>query len=168
MLLIGIIKELTYSDMLRKKHILKPLALVLAFIVGLSSMGLSMDKHVCQGKVKSVAFFGKAKTCLQMQSDTETSGTCRMHRHCRHSGKKTKPCCHNESKYSKLSLRVAWGTVAISHFAWEDYAPGWVWVAPFYSSWSFLSRNYLSAHPPRYLVASLTRDIYALFENFRL
>ena len=38
----------------------------MAFLVLVSTMGFSLDYHVCQGSIKSFAINGKAKTCLEM------------------------------------------------------------------------------------------------------
>lgn len=43
-------------------------ALLLTFIVLLSSVSLSVDFHFCQGKLKSLSFYGKAKNCHEMAS----------------------------------------------------------------------------------------------------
>ena len=42
------------------------IALMMAFLMFFSSAGIAMDMHFCQGKLKSVSFFGKAKTCHDM------------------------------------------------------------------------------------------------------
>lgn len=52
----------------------------------ISSSGISMDMHFCQGKLKRVSLVGSAKTCAEMAV---------MMKHC--SGKKAKSC-HGASK----------------------------------------------------------------------
>ena len=52
----------------------------------ISSSGISMDMHFCQGKLKRVSLIGSAKTCAEMAV---------MMKHC--SGKKAKSC-HGASK----------------------------------------------------------------------
>lgn len=65
-----------------------------------STVGFSMDMHYCQDELKSIAFFGKAKSC----HDVKETKTC-------HHSKKTSSnsdegdfknidqdnCCHNEN-----------------------------------------------------------------------
>lgn len=42
------------------------IALMMAFLMFFTSAGFAMDMHFCQGKLKSVSFFGKAKNCHEM------------------------------------------------------------------------------------------------------
>ncbi len=46
------------------------IALMMAFLMFFTSVGFVMDMHFCQGKLKSVSFFGKAKTCHDMADNT--------------------------------------------------------------------------------------------------
>ncbi len=41
----------------------RTVALTLALVVFCSSMSYSFDAHYCQGRLKSISFFGKAKDC---------------------------------------------------------------------------------------------------------
>lgn len=41
-------------------------ALTMAFLMFFTSVGLSVDMHYCQGKLKTFNFFGKAKSCHDM------------------------------------------------------------------------------------------------------
>jgi len=61
-------------------------SLVMAVLLFISSSGISMDMHFCQGKLKRVSFIGSAKTCAEMAA---------MMKHC--SSKKGKSC-HNGAK----------------------------------------------------------------------
>ena len=45
-------------------------ALIMAFLMFFSSAGFAMDMHFCQGKLKSISFFGKARTCHDMAEGT--------------------------------------------------------------------------------------------------
>lgn len=47
-------------------------ALIMAFMMFFTSVGLTMDMHYCGGELKSVSFFGKAKTCHDMAGKSET------------------------------------------------------------------------------------------------
>lgn len=58
----------------------------MAMLLFISSSGISMDMHFCQGKLKRVSLIGSAKTCAEMAV---------MMKHC--SGKKAKSC-HGASK----------------------------------------------------------------------
>jgi len=46
------------------------ISLLLAFLLGFTSVGYSIDLHFCQGHLKSVALIGKAKSCHEMEDDS--------------------------------------------------------------------------------------------------
>ena len=48
------------------------IALMMAFLMFFTSAGFTMDMHYCGGELKSVSFFGKAKTCHDMAGENET------------------------------------------------------------------------------------------------
>ncbi len=153
--------------MTNNKRILRPVALILAFLVGFASIGVSMDRHICQGRVKSISLFGKAKTCLEMNSQQSGVSSCKKHHHCKHSKKKTKPCCHNEASYTKLPVNIALGsatTIASPVYT----APCLVAVVPAYRA--MFSTSEQESLPVFKIHAdfNLPRDRYVLFENFRL
>ena len=79
---------------------IKLVALFLCFLMVFSSIGLSIDIHICQGSIKSVSFFGNKATCEMMKNDAKNkSFHCKMSKskHCAKMGsKKQKDCCHNE------------------------------------------------------------------------
>lgn len=53
----------------------KTVALLLCSIVLLSSFGLTLNMHVCQGKVKAISFLGEAEKCVEMdESDVCKTG----------------------------------------------------------------------------------------------
>lgn len=45
----------------------KPVAILLCSIALFSSFGLTIDMHLCQGKVKTFNFLGEAQKCLEMK-----------------------------------------------------------------------------------------------------
>lgn len=47
------------------------IALVMACLMFFTSVGFSMNLHYCGGALKSVGFFGKAKTCHDMVSEKD-------------------------------------------------------------------------------------------------
>lgn len=58
----------------------------------ISTIGLSVDVHYCQGKVKSIGFFASAEKCEQdkIQKDCHNSAQEQITK---------KPCCHNFNYY---------------------------------------------------------------------
>ena len=41
-------------------------AIFMAMILFLSSVGVALDTHVCQDKLKSISFLGEAKNCYEL------------------------------------------------------------------------------------------------------
>ncbi len=75
------------------------LALTMAFLMFFSSVGISMDMHFCQGNLKNVSLFGKAKSCYELESEGISSHCSKKQSSCH---KKTtaedhKGCCNNET-----------------------------------------------------------------------
>lgn len=71
---------------------------MLAFLMFFSSAGFAMDMHFCQGKLKSVSFFGKAKTCHDMADNTMKN--CPHHKKMMAEKKgcsEDKNCCSNKT-----------------------------------------------------------------------
>ena len=55
------------------------IALILAFLVFFTSVGFSLDMHFCEGKLKTVNLFGKAKSCHK-KANEQAMNDC--HHHC--------------------------------------------------------------------------------------
>ena len=75
------------------------LALTMAFLILTTSVGFSIDMHFCQGNLKNVNLFGKAKSCFEMESEGVNSHCSKKQSSCH---KKSTPedhkaCCNNES-----------------------------------------------------------------------
>lgn len=69
---------------------LKITAIFLTVLMLISSIGVSVDVHYCQDQIKSIAFFGKAKSC----HDNKVKQTCH---HSKNSNSSEKDdCCHND------------------------------------------------------------------------
>ncbi len=54
-----------------KSKTYKITSLSLAFLILFSSSGLTLDIHFCQGKMKRVNLFGKAKSCIEVSQSTK-------------------------------------------------------------------------------------------------
>ena len=85
------------------------MALFSALWMFVASSGVVVDIHYCQGKVKHISFFGKAKNCMDDNSVCEMhTGSCPMESesmHCSKKGECDKNCCHNEKKHIKISTK---------------------------------------------------------------
>ena len=76
-------------------------ALVLAFLMFFTSTGFAVDMHYCQGKLKSISFLGKAKTCHEIASkDNAPMKNCPHHAKMMAEKKgcsEDKNCCSNKT-----------------------------------------------------------------------
>lgn len=77
------------------------IAVMMAFLMFFTSAGFTMDMHYCGGELKSVSFFGKAKTCHDMAGENETPmKDCPHHKKMMAEKKgcsEDKDCCSNKT-----------------------------------------------------------------------
>ncbi len=78
-------------------------AMTMALLMFVTSVGFSIDLHVCQDKVKSASLFGDAPTCYELagyknpvKEVDEIHQKSKQHQHDGTSIDK-KECCHNET-----------------------------------------------------------------------
>ena len=57
-------------------------SLVLAMVLFSTTVGISMDFHYCQGELKSVALFSKAKSCHEIAASNNEVPSCHKHKSC--------------------------------------------------------------------------------------
>ena len=151
--------------MYRFNHTYRIVALPLAFLMLFTSVGFSADLHYCQGHLKSISVFGKAKNCHEMAKEANT---------CPHHQKKIeqtkacsedqKDCCENkvvhiqldqdqQIKHLDFTLNQALQQFAITYLAVFFFYPLPEKVAPQYNHY----------RPP-----PITRDIPVLLQSFLL
>lgn len=83
---------------IQRTLLLKGLHIILAFFIFFSSSGFVLNKHFCQGELKSMSFFVKAKPCHQ----TKQQVLCPIHAaKANDTAKKKKDCCKDESDFLK-------------------------------------------------------------------
>ena len=58
----------------------RSVALAMALLVLCSSVSFSMDMHFCQGRLKSVSLYGKAKNCHEQAARHAAMPNCPHHR----------------------------------------------------------------------------------------
>jgi hypothetical protein len=79
----------------------------MAFLLLITSSGVSMDVHFCQGKFKRANIFGKAKTCQEVKECLIKCGkpitSCHADNTCSND-QDHKGCCNNESFDLDLDL----------------------------------------------------------------
>lgn len=73
------------------------MSLTMAFLLLVSSSGISMDVHFCQGKFKRANIFGKAKTCEQVNDCIRKCGKVIKSCHADGQDGDHKGCCENQS-----------------------------------------------------------------------
>lgn len=101
-------------------------AICLAVLFLVSSLGISVSAHFCQGAVKSLSFLGKASSCEMLVNGRKTK--CQKQEECTveesdHSCFEKEPCCIDRSFFFKSCLE---STQALKIVAWEislDFIP---------------------------------------------
>ena len=96
-----IVPNFEMLDVMNISKTQRALSLSLAALMFTSSVSFSMDMHLCQGHIKSVSFFGKAKSCYPNEQSDQCKNllqTCDRHRGKNNSFSK-KPCCVNASLF---------------------------------------------------------------------
>jgi len=78
----------------------RSIALFMAVMLLFTTSGITMDMHFCQGKLKRINLFGKAKTCEEVAACMKKCGkkvkSCHMQKVCVIDGDH-KGCCENEA-----------------------------------------------------------------------
>lgn len=84
----------------------KGLSLVLLFLFGFQSIGMSIDVHYCKGEIQSYSFFGKAEPCEMASDENDLHPCCKMRLKKRSSENgiitKNNSCCSNEMMHIEL------------------------------------------------------------------
>ncbi|MDX1683816.1 MAG: hypothetical protein R3275_01205 [Saprospiraceae bacterium] len=138
----------------------------MAFWIGITSMGLSIDLHYCSGELKSVAVIGKAKNCHELAKKA----------HCKHhhsaqiiekscDGDK-KNCCSNESLYLQNDQDLFQNSQKAEHSQTdtEKYDSQILSVSLFNHSETFDPETVITKPDP----PPVTIDRVIRFQNFRL
>lgn len=111
-----------------KTFIYKISSVLLAFVVLLSTVSFTVEKHYCKGHLVDVSYFGNANDCSSLDEDAD---------HCEKGDRCHKNCCKDEIKHlenqqdlqqssiKKLSLDnqtliVAFVLVKTGFFEWFD------------------------------------------------
>lgn len=102
--------------MIRLRKAYRTIALIMTFLMFISSAGISMDMHFCGGALKSVSFFGKAKTCheLAKSSPVPMMENCPHHKKLmaeKMACKEDRNCCSNKTvflePYQDQNIQIA-------------------------------------------------------------
>ncbi len=79
-------------------------SIFLALLVLISSTGMYVDAHFCQGKIKAVAIFKKAPGCKGMQENNSLS--CSSKNQKSQGALNKKNCCKNNGLFAKQSVET--------------------------------------------------------------
>lgn len=143
------------------------ISLTLAFLVFTTSAGFSIDMHFCQHQLKSISFFGKAKTCHE-KSQAAPMKNCPHHSKVvteKEGCTEDKDCCNNKTLHfqSDQDQQVQTSDFLINK-QFQKFAIAY--VAVFFVNDSSIESDastYAQYKPPL-----ISRDIPVLFESFLL
>lgn len=149
--------------MLSTNRIHRITALSLALLMFFSSLAFSMDMHYCQGTLKSVALFVKAKNCHELAASMPN---------CKHHQLQTnacamdkKDCCENETVFfhldqdQELPATDLMSNTSLLHFASAL-------VAVFFTN--ELDREHTASPARDYKPPLIAQDIPVLLQSFLL
>ena len=145
-------------------HTYRIFALVMAFVIFATSVNVAIDMHYCQDQLKSVSFFGKAKSCH--------SEVAPMMKNCPHHQKmmadsnspsiEKKDCCNNKTVYIQSDLDQF---TSSSDFLLNQELQHFVaaFVAVFFKNQTveISPSTFLAYQPP-----IISRDFSVLFQTF--
>lgn len=144
-----------------KKTLYKFLATGLAAIILITSIGISIDVHFCQGKLKSFALIGKAKTCHQKTSSIQCHNSKRIFQKNNSKSICKKNCCKNSSFSFQNNLEK---TITIeSNILNHNVFCALVFVFFLENKFVSFSNNFKNYIPPL-----LNRNIFVLIQSFLL
>ena len=143
------------------------ISLSLAFLMFSTSVGFAVDMHYCQGKLKSVSFFGKAKTCHDM-TDVTQMNNCPHHKkvmkqieNCSKEDKKD--CCDNKTVHIHSDQDQAIQTLDFTNKQIPQFVIAYV-VA-------FFNINLINSNIPSFSIYKppiVPKDIPVLIQSFLL
>lgn len=133
----------------------------------ISSIGVSVDVHYCQGQIKSVAFFGKAKSC----HDNKVKQTCHHSKMARsnendkkNDSNKKDDCCHNDKHtFEKSNVDAPNPEFSnLTNTQLKFVATYFVTLSERYHN-KIVQNNYREYKPPL-----VERDILVFYQVFRI
>ena len=139
------------------------ISLTMAFLLLVSSSGISMDVHFCQGKFKRANFLGKAKTCEQVNDCLKKCGKEVKSCHSDGQDEDHKGCCENQS--FQLDLDFDSGDIISSDLSkiQKQFLTAFTYIYVLNLVPAERNPKFTSYIPP-----PLEKDISILFQVFRL
>lgn len=141
----------------------KIFSVAIAILLFISSSGLTMDMHFCQGDFQRLNLFGKAKTCAEvMQSSKKCHSKTKGHQSCGIDGEH-KGCCDNKSFDLDMDFDSGEASPTVMTDAQIQFVKAYVSSYFINLTSTPTLHNYLKYYPP-----PLKRDISILFQTFLL
>ena len=142
------------------------LSIFMAFLVLMTSVGISVDMHYCGGELKTVNFFGKAKSCHNEAAGIICPHHAKQHlADAKHTNSVTKKsCCENKLQHFQADQDRGFADV---DFVKSESSINQDYVFAFDATFikkSVLNQRLKSAF--HYQPPTISRDTYALFEVF--
>ncbi len=138
------------------------ISLVMAFLILFSSSGLTMDMHFCQGHLKRINLFGKAKTCAEVVKSCchakALKTTCAINDD--HEG-----CCNNSEVLLDMDIEstaIVSPDISNDNIIWLKAYVSIFFKIIFRSGYDTYT-DYAYLPPP-----DLKQNTVVLFQNFRL
>jgi len=134
----------------------KIFSLVMALLILITSVGFSLDIHYCNGQLKSVSFFGKAKSC----HDNSVQKSCSHHKELQ----KDNDCCENRTFVFQSDLDKDLDSKVFTLPVTKE-------LSSFIVAFTIVSLNLYPKFETNiiesyYSNPIIHRDIYVLFETF--
>lgn len=143
------------------------IALTLAFMMLITSVSFAVDMHYCNGKLKSVSLFGKAKSCHE-KTVTNKKPVCPYHQKMQKQSTDDKmnknDCCENRTTIIQADDdRSKSDLVAPTFQELQQFAIAYLLVFH-----KIITNDKQSIQEISYQSPFITRDIYVLSEAFLL
>lgn len=144
------------------------ISLSLAVLMFFSSVGLVIDFHYCQGKLKNMSLWKKAKSCHELAASSHCHKTTKQGCHKTASEQSCKKgagqngCCDNETAIFLLDADYP----TAEYVPLETHQIQFVatFVVTFYHL--FIDAEYLLSHYQNYKPPLLNRDVCVLIQSF--
>jgi len=151
---------------MKRKFIHKTISLIMAFLLLVTSSGISMDVHFCQGHFKRANIFDKAKSCAEVNACLIKCGkkvsSCSADKGCSSDGDH-KGCCHNES----FDFDLEFDSIEIIPDVNIENS-----LSSIYTGYSFIEHHIIPSSRClkfiNYIPPPPEKDIAILFQVFRL
>ncbi len=144
------------------------IALTLAFLMLVTSVSFAVDMHYCNGELKSVSFFGKAKTCHE-KVVTNKKIACPHHQKMQAASNNSDEMNENDCCENKTTIIQADDDQVNSHYPVPTTPQLQQFVIAYILAFhAQITTDKQSIQEISYLSPLLSRDIYVLSEAFLL